>query len=125
MHTCNPHYDPLFQIVRVSTSGPLEDHHMQDCMDKTAALLAQTNARHVLVDFRDASMMLSAEHSSQRFAEFADKVGAARRIAMVYRSLGERQKQFHDRALAQGLVVGIFASEWQALDWLLEAFSKI
>jgi hypothetical protein len=125
MHTCETQFDPIFDIVRVFTSGPIEDHHIAHCLEKTVDVLEQTQCQRVLVDYRDAQLMLSPTQSDARFAQFAANLAISRRVALIYKSLGVRQKQFRERALESGLAVDIFTSEWQALDWLLEAATRI
>jgi hypothetical protein len=125
MHTCNPEFDPMFDIVRLSATGAIEDHHMEHCIKETKSVLEQMRCDKLLVDYRDANLMLSPTQSDARFAQFFSTVACSRRVALIYKSLGARQKQFRDRALLSGLAVGIFTSEWQALDWLLEAATRI
>lgn len=125
MRSTEPHYDPLFNIIRVSVAGTFEDQDMLACIDQTAALAAQTGCTRVMVDARDAILMLSEAASLPRFKAMERKFNPAHRVAVVYQQIGPRQQRFEARATEKGFALRVFSSEWQALDWLLEAFAKV
>jgi hypothetical protein len=125
MRFSEPQYDCLFKIIRVSVSGIFEDQDMLACIESTARLVEQTGCQRVLVDARDAILMLREASSLQRFIAFERKFDPAYRVAVAYQQIGPRQRRFEARATAKNLPLRVFASEWQALDWLLEAYIKV
>jgi hypothetical protein len=118
---CHPHYDSVFDVVRVPASGLLGDAQVQQCMRRTASLLQHTDCKAVLVDYAGADLVLTEQASPARMAEFAQSIAQDRRVAMLYKTVGQRQRSFRDRAAAMGLTVGVFADELHAMDWLLQS----
>jgi hypothetical protein len=118
---CDPHYDPVFKVVRVPVGGLLGDAQVQQCMLRTASLLQHTDCKAILVDFAGADLVLTEQASPARMAEFAERIAKNRRVAMLYKTVGQRQKSFRERTAALGLTVGVFAEEVQALHWLLQS----
>jgi hypothetical protein len=125
MSVCHPHYDPLYQVVRISADGLQDDRQVQHCMERAASLLLHTNCKSVLVDYGNSDLILSEQASEARFAEFARNIAHSRRVALVYKRVGERQLRFRDRAVQLGLSVGVFAKELHAIDWLLQSAIKL
>jgi hypothetical protein len=117
-------YDSLFNIIRVSISGVFEDHDMLAYIEEGKQVITQTGCTRVLVDAREAILMLSEAASETRFSAFQQNFLPGYRMAILYKQIGHRQERFAQRAAKHGLAMNVFSSEWQALDWLLEVFAK-
>jgi hypothetical protein len=114
----------MFEIVRVRALGTVEDQHIAECVAVVDQFLVKTSCTRVLMDWRESVLALSTAARGNRLAALAAKAGQTRRVAMLYPQLGERQRKFREDVAAMGVDIGVFASEWQALDWLREGLAR-
>jgi hypothetical protein len=119
-----PHYDPTFEIVRVCVRGTVDDQHIGQCFAVTEQFLTKVDCNRVLVDWRESVLVLSNAARPWRVHTLAAMAGTQRRVALLYAAVGERQRKLRDDLQALGANVGVFASEWQALDWLREGLER-